>query len=518
METVNRKPAYEELLEMNAALQNSNAALQIEVFRLKEQLSLFQRLLFGQKRERFVPGDDRQLELGLNVEKQEPPFRQAQDTAQSQAEEIHYTRRKRSQVQTPAVRQPLPSHLPRKEIVIEPPEDVSGMKKIGEEISEELEYEPGKFYVNRYIRPKYAKADGEGVIIGQLPSRPIEKGIAGPGLLSHILISKFVDHLPLYRQQKQFKRLGVDIADSTLVGWVKGGYELLLPLYGVHRLRVLSKDYLMVDETPIQVLEDNLPGKSHTGYFWVYNDPLEWQVYFDYQPSRGRDGPKELLKNFQGYLQSDGYGVYDDLSSPNGAGPDRIIGVGCFAHARRYFEQAKESDPLRAEWMLAEIQQLYRIERQAREAPKGQARKSFEERYHLRQERSQPILESIKAWLDQECLEVLPKSLIGKAIGYMLNQWPKLQNYLLDGRLEIDNNLVENAIRPVALGRKNYLFAGSHEGARRAALIYSLVATAKLHEVEPFEYLKDIISRISDYPYQQITDLLPANWKEKFKK
>lgn len=516
MQTANQKPpksqaTYEELLAQNAALQ-------LEVFQLKEKLSLFERLLFGQKRERFVPGDDRQLELGLNVEKQEPPFRQAQDTAQSQAEEIHYTRRKRSQVQTPALRQPLPSHLPRKEIVIEPPEDVSGMKKIGEEISEELEYEPGKFYVNRYIRPKYAKADGEGVIIGQLPSRPIEKGIAGPGLLSHILISKFVDHLPLYRQQKQFKRLGVDIADSTLVGWVKGGYELLLPLYGVHRLRVLSKDYLMVDETPIQVLEDNLPGKSHTGYFWVYNDPLEWQVYFDYQPSRGRDGPKELLKNFQGYLQSDGYGVYDDLSSPNGAGPDRIIGVGCFAHARRYFEQAKESDPLRAEWMLAEIQQLYRIERQAREAPKGQAGMSFEERYHLRQERSQPILESIKAWLDQECLEVLPKSLIGKAIGYMLNQWPKLQNYLLDGRLEIDNNLVENAIRPVALGRKNYLFAGSHEGARRAALIYSLVATAKLHEVEPFEYLKDIISRISDYPYQQITDLLPANWKEKFKK
>lgn len=506
MQAAEQKPTYEELLAQNTTLQ-------LEVFRLKEQLDLFRRLLFGQKRERFVPRDDRQLELGLNVEKQEPPFRQAQDTAQSQAEEIHYTRRKRSKVQTPPVRQPLPSHLPRKEIIIEPPEDVSGMKRIGEEITEELEYEPGKFYVNRYIRPKYAKVDREGVIIGRLPSRPIEKGLPGPGLLSHILISKFVDHLPLYRQCRQFKRLGMDIPDSTLVGWVKGGYELLLPLYGVHRLRVLSKDYLMADETPIQVLEDNLPGKSHTGYFWVYYDPLEWQVYFDYRPNRGRDGPEELLKNFQGYLQSDGYGVYDGLSSPNGASRKGIIGVGCFAHARRYFEQAKESDPLRAEWMLLAIQQLYAIERQAREEAM-----SYPERYLLRQQDSQPILNTIKAWLDEECLQVLPKSLMGKAIGYMLNQWPKLQNYLLDGRLEIDNNLVENAIRPVALGRKNYLFAGSHEGAKRAALVYSLVATAKLHEVEPFEYLKDVIGRISDYPYQQITDLLPANWKTKFKK
>lgn len=505
MQRANPQPTYEELLETNAALQESNATLQIEVFQLKEKLSLFQRLLFGQKRERFVPDNDRQLELGLNIEKQSP--------VQPETEELHYTRRKRSKPQTPPVRQPLPSHLPRKDIVIEPQEDTHGMQKIGEEITEELEYEPGKFYVNRYIRPKYARPNEEGVVIGQLPSRPIEKGIPGPGLLSHILISKFVDHLPLYRQQKQFKRLGVSIADSTLVGWVKAGYELLLPLYEVQFYQVLRKDYLMADETPIKVLEDNLPGKSHTGYFWVYYDPLEWQVYFDYQPNRGRDGPEEVLKTFQGYLQSDGYRVYDDISSPQKADSNRIIGVGCFAHARRYFDQAKESDPVRAEWMLLTIQQLYRIERQAREKEM-----SFPERYRLREEQSRPLLNDIKAWLDKECLEVLPKSLIGKAIGYMLNQWPKLQNYLLDGRLEIDNNLVENAIRPVALGRKNYLFAGSHEGAKRAALIYSLVATAKLHEVEPFEYLKDIISRISDYPYQQITDLLPANWKTKFKK
>jgi transposase len=508
MQTADQKPpkgqaTYEELLA-------ENATLQLEVFQLKEKLSLFERLLFGQKRERFVPGNDHQLELGLNIEKQSSP--------RPETEEIHYTRRKPSKPQTPPVRQPLPPHLPRKDIVIEPQEDVRGMKKIGEEITEELEYEPGKFYVNRYIRPKYARpacpnGNEEGVVIGQLPSRPIEKGIPGPGLLSHILISKFVDHLPLYRQCKQFKRLGVDIADSTLVGWVKAGYELLLPLYEVHLCSVLKGDYLMADETPIQVLEDNLPGKSHRGYFWVYYDPLERQALFDYRPSRSRDGPNEILNHFEGFLQRDGYNGYDEIASPKGAGRKAVIPVGCMAHARRYFVEARQSDPARAEWMLTEIQQLYRIERQAREREM-----SYQERYQLRQENSQPVLNTIKEWLDQECLQVLPKSLMGKAIGYMLNQWPTLQNYLLDGRLEIDNNLVENAIRPVALGRKNYLFAGSHEGAKRAALVYSLVATAKLHDVEPFEYLKDLIGRISDYPYQQITDLLPANWKTKFKK
>jgi hypothetical protein len=219
------------------------------------------------------------------------------------------------------------------------------------------------------------------------------------------------------------------------------------------------------------------------------------------------------LNHFEGFLQRDGYNGYDEIASPKGAGRKAVIPVGCMAHARRYFVEARQSDPARAEWMLTEIQQLYRIERQAREREM-----SYQERYQLRQENSQPVLNTIKEWLDQECLQVLPKSLMGKAIGYMLNQWPTLQNYLLDGRLEIDNNLVENAIRPVALGRKNYLFAGSHEGAKRAALVYSLVATAKLHDVEPFEYLKDLIGRISDYPYQQITDLLPANWKTKFKK
>jgi transposase len=485
MNVAEKQPTYEELFA--------------EVVYLREELALLKRLLFGQKRERYVAGeDDQQLELNLDIEPKPAP--------EPESERIEYSRKKPAKPQTPHSRQPLPAHLPRKDILIEPEEDVSNLKRIGEEISEELEYEPGKLYVNRYIRPKYALPDDEGVIIAALPSRAIEKGIPGPGLLAQILIGKYVDHLPLYRQINQFKRLGVKLADSTVCGWVKAGYELLLPLYEVLGATVFESDYLMADETPIQVLDGSKIGCSHRGYFWVYYDPVTKIVYFDYRDSRSRDGPNEMLKNFEGYLQSDGYSGYEDTTARK-----NVIGVGCFAHGRRYFKRAKDSDPDRAGWMLSHIQQLYRIERKARKEGL-----SHEERYELRLEYSQPVLTDIKDWLDKECLQILPKSLMGKAVGYMLNQWPKLQNYLLDGRLEIDNNLVENAIRPVALGRKNYLFAGSHEGAKRAALIYSLVATAKLHEVEPFEYMKDILSRIADYPYKQIADLLPQNWKEKF--
>lgn len=231
-------------------------------------------------------------------------------------------------------------------------------------------------------------------------------------------------------------------------------------------------------------------------------DPVAKQVLFDYRKSRGRDGPNRMLQDFEGHLQTDGYTVYDEITAR-----PHITGVGCFGHGRRKFIEAQPNDAERAEWMLSAIQKLYRIERHAREAGM-----SFDERYRLRQQYALPVLREIKTWLNQQLPTILPKSAIGKAVGYMLGQWPKLEKYVTDGRLEIDNNLIENAIRPVALGRKNYLFAGSHEGAKRAAVIYTMVANAKLHGVEPFVYLKDVLSRIADYPYKQLADLLPPNW------
>lgn len=344
--------------------------------------------------------------------------------------------------------------------------------------------------------------------MGALPPRPIEKGIAGPGLLAHILISKYVDHLPLYRQLQQFRREGIRLPPSTLDGWVKSSCRLLMPLAEALKGEVMEVSYLMADETPIRVQDRHKKGKTHQGYYWVYYDPLMPKAYFDYRKSRSRAGPNDLLSHFEGFLQTDAYNGYDEIIRRKEVTP-----VGCMAHARRKFFDAQNNDPVRADWMLKVIKRLYKIEHQAKEAAL-----SYPERHRFRKEQAGPILLEMKRWLDKEVLNVLPKSAIGKAIGYMLNQWSKLENYLLDGRLEIDNNLVENAIRPVALGRKNYLFAGSHDGAKRAAVIYSLLATAKAHEVNCFEYLKDVLTRISDYPYRQIADLLPDNWKNQFSK
>ncbi len=482
---------------MNAAeKQLSYDELLAENIQLKQELADIKRLIFGQKRERFIPGQlDHQLSFGLGLE---PSAEHEEST-----EQITYKRKKKTTKYTPHSRQELPAHLPRKEIIIEPEESTEGLTKIGEEITEELDYKPGTLFVNRYIRPKYAKGKSEGVIIGDLPSRPIDKGIPGPGLLSHIFISKFVDHLPLYRQRQQFKRQGVELSASTLDNWITSGYDLLFPLYEIQRERIITKEYLMADETPIQVLDKLIKGRTHRGYFWVYYDPLGKEILFDYQNSRSRAGPFQVLKDFKGYLQTDGYNVYDEIGQW-----ESITLLGCMAHARRYFDKSLPNDKERSEEMLTQVQRLYKIEALARDN-----HYPCEKRYNLRQRESVPILNEMKAWLDTKALQVLPKSALGKAIGYMLGRWKYLKRYVDDGRFEIDNNLIENAIRPVALGRKNYLFAGSHNGAKRAALIYTLVANAKLQGLEPFAYMRDILSRIADYPYKELADLLPVNWE-----
>jgi len=485
-------------MQSNTLIKPTYEELQAKVMYLEKELSNLKRLIFGQKRERFVPEENAKQLTFLNQPVSSEPL--------SKTEQISYTRNRRKQKTKPPSRQILPAHFTRKEIIIEPEGDTTGMKKIGEEITEELEFEPGKLYVNRYIRPKYALPGDEGVVIGLLPTRPIEKGIAGPGLLAHLTISKFVDHLPLYRQQQIFKRLGIELAESTLCGWIKATYELIQPLAELMRERVLQSGYLMVDETPIKVQDPEIKGKNHQGYYWVYYDPFSRRVFFDYQKGRGREGPNRVLEDFKGYLQTDGYAGYNELGKRNGITP-----VGCMAHARRYFVEARESDQERADGMLHNIQILYKIESYAHANLF-----THERRYRERQQHSAVVMDVIKNWLDVESMQVLPKSAIGKAIGYMLKQWPRLEVYLTDGKLEIDNNLVENAIRPIALGRKNYLFAGSHNGAEWAAALYTLVSNAKLQDVEPFFYLRDILNRISDHPHKKLDQLLPKNWKEQY--
>ncbi len=478
------------------ALEDANKEKDIEITYLKQELTQLKRMIFGSKSERFIADHPGQLTLGLDVAQKEQHELQTEDVA--------YTRRKTGKKKEVPVRLPLPSHLYREKIEIEPDEDISQATRIGVETTEILEYEPGKFYVKQFNRTKYLlpedQGEDQGIVIGSLPSLPIPRGNAGPGLLTHLLISKFQDHLPFYRQVQMFKRENITIAESTISGWFTATTHLLEPLYEVLKQKVLQSNYLMADETPIPVLTKDKPGSTHKGYDWVYYAPREKLVCFDYRKGRGREGPLKFLEEFRGALQTDGYAAYNEFEKREG-----VTLLACLAHARRKFDQSKDNDPKRAEYAMKKIQELYDIEQAAREQEL-----TFGERKERRQEASVPILKELETWMKNQLTQVLPKSAIGEAITYSLKLWKRLSRYTEDGRWEIDNNLVENSLRGVALGRKNYLFAGSHDGAQRAAMIYSFLGTCKINNVEPFAWLKDVLTRIPDHSIQKLDELLPG--------
>ena len=469
----------------------------LEKFSLMQfDLSQLRRLIYGSKRERFVSGaEDGQMSLPFDIE----TASQEENGEAATVEVSSFKRRKRK---NHPGRLHLPDHIPVEEIIIEPKEDVTGLKCIGYEVTDELEYVKAILKIIRYKRPKYARENNEGVICADLPSRPIDKGIAGPGLLSHILVSKYVYHLPFYRQSQRFKiEHQIDIPRSTMGGWQGQTANLLQLLHEEHRRQVLGQGYLQVDETPIPVLDPKKKGKTHRGYYWVYQSPIQRLVLFDYQESRGREGPRKLLSDFKGYLQTDGYKVYDWFGKQEG-----ITLLSCMAHARRMFEKALGEDQKRAGYAMTEIQKLYHIERRAREQGL-----TPEQRHEMRLNESLPILNELGKWMAAQVRTSHPKSPFGKALIYSIGRWDNLMNYLRDGYLEIDNNLVENAIRPTALGRKNYLFAGSHAGAQSAAMFYSFFATCKNNHVDPYTWLKRVLEIIPDYPANKLSDLLPQN-------
>lgn len=484
------------------SLDKENVFLKGEVAYLKYKMGHLLRELYGQKRERFENRDNNQLPLPFEAEPEEQ-----QKIDQQATQEITYQRKKRKK-DHPG-RKPLPNHLPVEEIVIEPEIDITDMVRIGEEVTEELEYTPARFYIKRYIRPKYAPKNKEGVFIGQLPTRPIDKGIAGAGLLASILVDKNVDHLPLYRQEQRFKREKIPIASSTLEGWVRQSLELIDILYQKLLKETIAKGYIQADESTIKVQDRTKKGKCHLGYYWVYHDPIDKTVLFDYQPGRSIKAANKVLKNFKGYLQTDGYTAYENFGNK-----EEVTHLFCWAHARREFEKALDNDKERASKALLYIQELYKVEAVARE--QGM---TAEDRKKLRLDKSLPILKDFGKWIKQELLsgELLPQSPIAKAINYSLKRWSGLNAYLYDGILEIDNNLVENAIRPLALGRKNYLFAGSHKAAQRAASIYSFFAICKKHEVNPYQWLKYTLENILDTKASELDKLYPQNFKENSK-
>ncbi|WGQ12750.1 IS66 family transposase [Sphingobacterium faecium] len=461
---------------------------------LKSQVEMLKRMQFGQKRERFE-GDPNQTFLPFQAEPVE--VEQQQEEIK---QKIEYVRKRPNH----KGRAKLPAHLPVKEIEIHPEGDLAQMICIGKEITEELECEPAKFYIKRYIRYKYAAKDKSAVVIAELPERVIDKGIPGSSLLAMILTGKYQDHLPLYRQKQIFARENIQIASSTIEGWTKQALEKLEPLYEQLVFDTKAQGYLQVDETPIKVLDSDKKGAAHSGYYWVYHAPEKGTVLFDYSPTRGGIAAVPMLWNFKGYLQTDGYAVYEKYGKKK-----EVTHLACWAHARREFEKALDNDKVRAEKALLMIQKLYAVERKAK-----QENLSAEQIKEIRLSESLPIINELGKWIFEEIKNTLPKSQIGKAMAYAYARWDALSAYLNDGNLLIDNNLVENAIRPVALGRKNYLFAGSHEAAQRAAMIYSFFAICKKHEVNPFEWLKHTLENIMSINHKNLKELYPQSFKK----
>jgi transposase len=483
--------------------QKTSADLRVEIAALTFELSNLKRLIYGTKAEKFNP-----QQAITTLTPTLFPLDPVTTITEKFTKEVTVT--KKDKTKTEVVhngRNPLPTSLRRVEIILEPVQNIDGLQKIGEEVFESLEYNPGSLFVNKYIRPKYAMPVNDGlntkIIIAEVADRPLPKAIAGASLLSHILIDKYVDHLPIYRQQERFKREGVVISDSTIGDWIAATYTLIYPLAEALKKELFSTNYLHADETPIKVLDKAKKGTTHRGYFWVYKDGLKPLIYFDYRQGRGADAAQEMLKDYQGYLQTDGYCGYE-IFKKNGS---NITVLHCMAHARRKFFEAQANNEPIAQYALQQISLLYGIEKQAKEN-----QLSVDEIFKLRQRHAVPILQKLGEWMKAEYVKLPPKSVIAIALNYSITRWEQLCKYTTNGILNIDNNPIENSIRPVAIGRKNYLFAGSHDAAVRSALIYSLVGSCKLNNINPYIWLTDILQRIAKHPINSIKELLPHKW------
>jgi transposase len=376
--------------------------------------------------------------------------------------------------------------------------------EIGCEKSERFEYVPAKVIRHEILRPKLACPCGEGgVSVAPLPPQVVAQGQAGASLVAQVILSKYADHLPLYRQQEQFARLGLNFPRQTLCDWVEKGAEWLQALVREMKRELLAGDYLQVDETPVRVLDPEVKGRCATGWLWVAGVP-GGDVIFEFHPGRGKEYAQQLVGDFQGYLQRDGYGVYSSLAKDDAG----LLGVGCWSHARRKFVEALEERPKEAGVIVTELRKLYLIERHARDEGLEP-----EQRGRLRGELAAPILSALKPRLQEWLPGCLPQSPLGKAIKYALSEWEPLTRYLENGRLEIDNNLTENAIRPSAVGKKNWLFIGHPEAGWRSAVIYSVIVSCRRHDIEPWEYLRDVLQRLPAMKQSEVPTLLPRCWK-----
>jgi len=485
----------------NAQLTTENQRYQAQVLTLTEQLNLALARRYAASSEKLSPD---QIRLFDEAEVDTRAVARAEDETVTVPE---HTRRKRG-------RKPLPEALPRVEVIHELPDnervcphDGNPLTEIGEVTSEQLDIVPAKIQVIRHIRKQYACRCGHCIKTAALPPQPIPKSLASPGLLAHITVSKYQDALPLYRQETILQRIGVELPRATLANWMIQAGSLIQPVINLLRDRLLAYDILQMDETPVQVLKEPGRAAQSKSNLWLQRGgpPEQPVVLYDYDPGRGAEVPKRLLAGFTGYLQTDGYDGYNAVVAANG-----LVHVGCMAHARRKFSetvkaQGKKKQHGKAHQGLALIQKLYRVEKQAREL-------TPEERHEHRQRHARTILDELRGWLDEVLPQVPPTSATGKALNYLHNEWDKLIRYLDDGRLEIDNNGAENAIRPFVLGRKNWLFSASVKGVQASANLYSLIETAKANGLEPYAYLRYLFTELPKATaVEAIEALLPGN-------
>jgi transposase len=504
---------YRDFASERASFQQKISDKDNTINKLKQQVEALQRKIWGKSSERYIKEDPMQRSFdfdGLDLLEEEKKL------ATSAKEEIEQYKEKRVIIKTKKhpVRKPLPENLPREEHHIYPPNiDKENWTELTPEITEVLERDPARWYVRRIIRHKYVEKNqkqdiGKPVVTAPMPKLPIAKSYAGASLLADIIINKYVDHLPFYRQVQMFKQQGIFIPPATINDWFKDVADLIRPAWYRLKELVLESDYIQCDETTIPII-NNEKHKTIKGYLWMVRAVMPGLVFFHYDHgSRAQKVALQLFKHYQGILQTDGYAVYDIYENKKG-----VLPIGCWAHARRKFDEALKEDKARAEYALEQIGLLYDGERQA-----DQENLSYEQRAELRSRLSYPIMVAFEKWLLSEYPKVLPKGRIGKAIRYTYNIFHKLTRYHLDGRVKIDNNLAENAIRPIALGRKNWLFCGNHEAAENAAIIYSLMGCCKASGVNFREWLIFFLENIHNYDTdysKDLAELLPHNFKQK---